>query len=111
LPPVRHGVPQIVGGLSKETIRRTIHRNLNQVRFCYEQGLQTRPDLQGRVAVRFIIGASGEVRVAAIESSNLNDARVDACITSAVKRWSFPAPDGAGIVSVTYPFMLQQVGQ
>jgi TonB family protein len=111
LPPVRHGVPQIMGGLSKETIRRVIHRNLNQVRFCYEQGLQTRPDLQGRVAVRFIIGATGEVKVAAIESSNLGDARVDSCITSAVLRWSFPAPEGAGIVSVTYPFMLEQVGQ
>jgi TonB family protein len=111
LPPVRHGVPQIVGGLSKEVIRRTIHRNLNQVRFCYEQALQVRPDIQGRVAVRFIIGATGEVKVAAIESSSIGDARVESCISSAVKRWTFPAPDGAGIVAVTYPFVLEQVGQ
>jgi hypothetical protein len=99
------------GGLSKEVIRRTIQRNLNQVRFCYEQALQTKPDLQGRVAVRFIIGPTGAVQVSVVESSDLGDRKAEACITSAVGRWNFAAPEGSGIVSVTYPFVLEQVGQ
>jgi len=104
-------VVHVAGSLSKETIRRVIHRNLNQVRFCYEQALQVKPDLQGRVAVRFIIGPTGEVKVAAVEQTSVGDARVESCISTTVKRWTFPAPEGAGIVSVTYPFVLQQVGQ
>lgn len=99
------------GGLSKEVIRRTIQRNLNQIRFCYEQALQTKPDLQGRVAVRFIIGPTGAVQVSAVESSDLGDRKTELCITSAVGRWNFTAPEGSGIVSVTYPFVLEQVGQ
>jgi hypothetical protein len=28
-------------------------------------------------------------------------------VASAVRRWTFPAPDGGGLVSVTYPFTLE----
>jgi hypothetical protein len=27
-------------------------------------------------------------------------------VATAVRRWSFPAPEGGGMVAVTYPFML-----
>jgi hypothetical protein len=109
-PRIRSGKPDIIGSLSKETIRRVIHRRLNEVRFCYEQGLQARPDLQGRVAVRFIIGPSGIVQQAAVASSDVSDAKVQKCIADVVQRMTFPAPEGSGIVSVTYPFVLEQVG-
>jgi hypothetical protein len=111
VPSARKDQVHIVGGLSSEHIRRTVRRNLNQVRFCYEQALQTKPDLQGRVAVRFIIGPTGAVQVSVVESSDLGDRKAEACITSAVGRWNFAAPEGSGIVSVTYPFVLEQVGQ
>ena len=101
----------INGGLSKESIRRTIRQNLAQVRFCYEQALQAKPDLQGRVAVKFIIGPSGAVQMAAIGESTLRDPQVELCIAGKVKTWNFSAPEGSGIVSVTYPFVLEQVGQ
>lgn len=99
--------PEVRGGLSKEVIRRVVRRHLSEVRYCYEQRLLTRPDLQGRVAVRFVIGSSGAVMVAGVLSSTLEDARASKCIVEAVQRWSFPVPDGGGIVSVTYPFVLQ----
>lgn len=104
-------IVRVAGGLSKESIRRVIHRNLNQVRSCYEQALQARPDLQGRVAVQFIIDATGAVKVATVASSDLKNNTVEACITGAVRRWTFGQPEGGGIVSVTYPFVLEQVGQ
>lgn len=111
VPPAHKGKVVVNGGLSKEVIRRTIQRNLNQIRFCYEQALQSKPDLQGRVAVKFIIGPTGAVQVAAVAESDIGDKQVQSCITSAVGRWSFAAPEGSGIVSVTYPFVLEQVGQ
>jgi hypothetical protein len=107
----RAGEVSIVGNLSSKLIRRTIQRHVNQARFCYEQGLHGKPDLQGRVAVRFIIGPMGDVLAAVVAASDLGDRRVEACIASAVGRWKFPSSEGSGIVSVTYPFVLQQVGQ
>lgn len=111
VPQVRPTTAIINGGLSKESIRRTIRQNLAQVRFCYEQALQAKPDLQGRVAVKFIIGPSGAVQMAAIGESTLRDPQVELCIAGKVKTWNFAAPEGSGIVSVTYPFVLEQVGQ
>lgn len=100
----------IFGSLSKEVIRRTIGRHINEVRYCYEQELNARPDLQGRVTTKFIIAPTGAVQTAAVEKSELGNAKVEQCITQAVRRWSFPAPEGGGIVIVSYPFMLSQTG-
>jgi TonB family protein len=96
------------GSLSKEIISRIIHLHTNEVRFCYEQQLIARPDLQGRMAVKFIIAADGAVSAAASASSELHDAAVEQCVLQAVKRWTFPGPDGGGIVVVTYPFVFSQ---
>lgn len=103
------GKVDIHGSLAKEVIRRVIQRHLPEVRACYQQRLNARPDLQGRLAVKFMIDPTGLVRVAAKESSDLNDAETDQCIVSAVKRWTFPQPEGGGVVMVTYPFVLTQM--
>ncbi len=110
VPRIRTGTADVRGSLSKEVIRRIIRRHINEVRFCYEQELNQRPDLQGRVAVKFIISPTGAVQTAAVASSSLANARVEGCIAKAVRRWTFPAPEGGGIVVVTYPFVLQQAG-
>lgn len=98
------------GSISKEAIRRTIRRHVAEVRYCYEQGLQRRPDLQGRVAVKFMVSGDGSVRAAAVQKSSVGERRVEQCITSAVRRWTFPQPSDGGVVMVTYPFVLRQTG-
>lgn len=110
VPRIRSGKADVRGSLSKEVIRRIINRHINEVRFCYEQELNQRPDLQGRVAIQFIISPTGAVQTAAVQSSDLGNNKVEQCIASAVRRWSFPSPEGGGIVVVTYPFVLQQTG-
>jgi len=110
VPHIRSGKADVRGSLSKEVIRRIIHRHINEVRFCYEQELNQRPDLQGRVAVKFIISPTGAVQTAASASSTIGNAKVEQCIVSAVRRWTFPSPEGGGIVVVTYPFVLEQTG-
>jgi TonB family protein len=109
--PVLHTGPVAVrGSLSKEVIARTIHRHSNEVRFCYEQQLIAHPDLQGRVAVKFIIAPNGSVQAAARDHGDIGSAEVERCVVEAVKRWTFPAPEGGGIVVVTYPFVFAQAG-
>ncbi len=99
------------GSLAKGVIRRIINRHLNEIRFCYEQALTRRPDVQGRVAVKFIIAPTGAVQTAIKASSTVGNPQLEGCIVNAVRRWNFPAPEGGGIVAVTYPFLLQIAGQ
>jgi len=110
VPRIRQGTADVRGSLSKEVIRRVIRRHLNEVRFCYEQQLNQRPDLEGRVIVNFIISPSGAVQASSVRNSSLGNSAAESCIASAVRRWNFPAPDGGGIVVVNYPFVLQPTG-
>jgi TonB family protein len=110
VPRIRSATADVRGSLSKDVIRRVINRHRNEVLFCYEQELNSRPGLQGRVAIKFIIAPSGEVLNAAVDNSNMGSVKVEQCIAQAVRRWSFPAPDGGGLVTVTYPFVFEPVG-
>jgi TonB family protein len=110
VPQLRVGEVVANGSLSKEIIRRVIHRNLAQVRACYEQGLSSRPELAGRVSIRFMIAPSGSVQQALVGESSLGSAEVEACLARAVRRWSFPAPEGGGYVTVSYPFLFERAG-
>ena len=109
-PRITSGRVDAIGALSKEAIRRVVHRHRNEVKFCYEQGLQGRPDLEGRVTMRFMIAPSGAVQVATVQSSSLANQGVEQCVTQAVRRWAFPQPEGGGMVMVTYPFSMTPAG-
>jgi TonB family protein len=111
VPQVRSGGAEVRGSLSKEVIRRVVHRHINEVKFCYEQQLNARPDLSGRVTTRFVISPTGSVQSAMVANSSLRNEAVESCIVRAVRRWTFPAPDGGGVVVVNYPFMLDAAGQ
>jgi hypothetical protein len=104
VPVLRQYEADVHGSLSKEVIRRTIQRRLNEVRFCYESGLARDPALSGRLAVSFLIAPSGVVQQAAITESTLSSSSVADCVAQAMRRLSFPAPEGGGYVRVTYPF-------
>ena len=105
--PVIHetGVTTTDGGLSREQVRRTIRQHINEVRFCYEQGLMSRPDLEGRVSVRFMVNADGVVGMSSVADSSGPTAQVGSCVSQAMRRWSFPSSSGPTLV--TYPFVLQ----
>lgn len=101
----------IGGGLDRDLIADVINRNLGQIRFCYEQGLQGDPALAGRVAVDFTIGGQGQVKVANVGSTTLNSKLVEDCILLRLKTWKFPLPEGGTDVKVSYPFALRRTGQ
>ncbi|NJO54281.1 MAG: energy transducer TonB, partial [Bacteroidales bacterium] len=77
------------------------------VRSCYNAGLTKNPNLQGRVAVNFVITGTGKVGSSVVQESTVKDSSVANCIAKAVKRWQFPKPRGGGNVIVTYPFNLE----
>lgn len=100
----------INGGLDQGTISAVIQKNMGQIRFCYEQGLQSDPKLMGRVAVNFVIGSSGQVKLAELNSSTLHSQTVESCILMRLKTWKFPNPEGGVDVKVSHSFMLRRLG-
>lgn len=101
----------VASGLDRDAIAAVIQKNLGQVRFCYEQGLQSEPSLNGRVAIGFTIGGNGLVKSAQIENTTLNSKTVEDCLLLRLKSWKFPLPDGGVDVKVSYPFVLRRAGQ
>jgi hypothetical protein len=97
--------------LDRDQIAAVINKNLGQVRFCYEQGLQGDPNLNGRVAIAFTIGGNGAVKAANVDNSTMNSKAIEDCITMRLKTWQFPLPQGGVDVKVTYPFVLRRAGQ
>lgn len=101
----------VQGGLTMEQIEAVIMRNMGQIRYCYEQGLQVKPDLSGRVRVRFMIGQAGRVTTAGVASSSARSSKVESCIVNKLQAWAFPRPAGGVTVKVVYPFILRRVAQ
>jgi TonB family protein len=106
VPQVRQAKAQVQGALDKDIIRRIVRAHINEVRSCYNAGLTKNPNLQGRVAVNFVITGTGKVGSSVVQESTIKDSSVGNCIAKAVKRWTFPKPRGGGNVIVTYPFNL-----
>lgn len=110
VPPVRTGPGKILGSIPKDVIRRLVRRQLPQIQFCYEKGLAKRPDLEGRVSVKFLISQDGIVRNSVVVGSSLADTATEQCIAGVVRHIVFPRPEDNGVVIATYPFTLQHSG-
>lgn len=101
----------VASGLDRDQIAAVIAKNMGQVRFCYEQGLQSEPNIQGRVSVDFTINGQGLVKSANVGSTTLNAKSVEDCMVLRLKSWKFPLPQGGVDVKVSYPFVLKRAGQ
>jgi len=109
-PEVIPATASVRGSLDKEIIRRIVRRHINEVKYCYEQELTKLPSLAGRIVVQFMIAGNGQVLTSVLQSSTMKNARVESCTVDAVRRWSFPQPEGGGLVTVSYPFSLAPAG-
>jgi pSer/pThr/pTyr-binding forkhead associated (FHA) protein len=103
-PSIRQGATQVNGRLPPEVIQRIVRQNFGRFRLCYENGMRTNPNLQGRVAVKFVIDRAGSVTTSADGGSDLPDQGVVSCVVRGFQNLSFPQPEG-GIVTVVYPII------
>ncbi|HTJ82501.1 MAG TPA: AgmX/PglI C-terminal domain-containing protein, partial [Polyangiaceae bacterium] len=99
---MRQGKTDVTGRLPPEVIQRIVRQNFGRFRACYESALRTNPNLEGRVAVSFVIGSDGVVGSASNAGSSLPDSGVVNCVVKGFYGLSFPQPDG-GVVRVSYP--------
>ncbi|MCM2282879.1 MAG: AgmX/PglI C-terminal domain-containing protein [Bdellovibrionaceae bacterium] len=101
----------VAGGLDFDLVADVISKNIGQIRFCYEQGLQGDPQLAGRVEVAWTINGNGQVTTAGVANTTLNSKIVEDCILLRLRSWKFPLPEGGVDVKVSYPFLLRRSGQ
>ncbi len=101
----------VEGGLDREAVDLVVMKNLGQIIYCYELGLQQKSGLRGRVQVDFTINGQGRVSQCSVGSSSLRSAQVESCMLNKIKTWKFPHPVGGVSVDVNYPFALQRVSQ
>ena len=106
---VSSGDPVVLGALDRDAIERVIRGHLAQIRYCYQRQLQRDWDLEGRIVFRFVIARDGSVSSVEVVESGLEDQVVESCVSKRLMRLKFPAPDGGGIVVVTYPFVFSPV--
>ncbi len=99
----------IEGGLTRDQVEEVISRNMGQIRYCYEKGLQVEPSLRGRVAVSFVIGSGGQVTTARVQHSSVDSKQLEGCIVGRLKDFRFPRPVAGVNVSVQYPFSFKRV--
>lgn len=99
----------VQGGLDPNEIAAVIMRHEGEIRACYEKGLQNQPNLKGRLSMKFLIGARGQVTSSAVSNSSLHHPGVENCIQARLRSWPFPQPEGGVTVKVSYPFVLKRV--
>lgn len=97
---------QTVASLSRDAIKAAIEARISDVRACYDDALAVWPTAKGRVQIKFAISPTGSVYASEVQSDETSLPELACCINRAVQQWSFPAPEGCGMVIVSYPFLL-----
>jgi hypothetical protein len=107
VPRMTYGLTTVNGRLPPEVIQRIVRQSFGRLRGCYEAGLQRRPDLEGRIAVKFVIDREGQVAMTSAAERSLDDESVAKCVARSFEAMSFPRPEG-GVVTVTYPVVFER---
>ena len=100
---------RIKGGMSREAVKKVIDAHMEEVVYCYETALLSNSGLAGKAVFEWKILMSGRVGETGIKSTTLRSDSVHSCISSAIKTWQFPKPNGSEVV-VSYPFIFDMVG-
>ncbi len=94
-----------LGGMDPNIIRRILLEHLPQFRYCYQKELdRASAAFNGVVKLDFIIGASGHVTKAGVETVSASlPGKVKGCVVNVLKGIKFPEPRGGGVVEVSQP--------
>jgi hypothetical protein len=101
------GIPYktvVLGGMDPDVIRQILLEHLPQFRYCYQSVLdRAKTSFNGIVKMNFIIGASGHVTKAGVDSDSNLPVKVKSCVVSVLRGIRFPEPPGGGVVEVNQP--------
>lgn len=95
--------------IDKNMIRRPILENAWATERCHQLALEHNPYVYGRLAVRFVIDPDGRVGEIEVVDDTLADPCVGRCVIEVGKQlWTWPRRDGAGTITINYPFLFSR---
>ena len=97
------------GKISAASVESVFRRRRGAIQTCYERALKVNTSVEGKVSVKFTIGAAGTVTQIQVVENSTGDSSVGSCIAEKIKDWPFPPPEG-GLVIVTRHFLLMKSG-
>ena len=106
---IRIGSGKSTGFCKKGDIARVVRRRAGAIRACYEQRLQVKPGLRGKVTARWTIALDGRVTSATPAGNTLGDGAVTSCIMRVIRRMRFTKPEGGRCI-VQWPFVFNPGG-
>jgi hypothetical protein len=86
--------PQIIGGLKPEDLAKALVEVTPAMNECYKKGIEKKPDLEGKLAVKMKIDPAGKVTGIAPAQQTVPDKDTAACILQAMKGMEFPKNPG-----------------
>jgi hypothetical protein len=90
-------------------IREGMRTVIPELKACFEPWLAVRPDLRGKVVVRFAVepdGDLGKVSQITLDESELDQPILETCMLSAIEEIGWERPPGDAPVVVRYPLVL-----
>ena len=106
---IRVGSGATRGFCAKGHIKSVVRRRAGAIRACYEKRLQLKPNLKGKIQVRWTIALDGKTTSVSVTSNTLGDSKVSNCVARVLRRMRFRKPEG-GICVVQWPFVFNSGG-
>jgi predicted component of type VI protein secretion system len=97
---------EFTGTVDKEAVRRVVKSIYNQIKNCYDRGLRTNSDLEGKVVIHWEVYEQGHVKASVVKESPDELRSVAECVALRIKDQRFPEPPVGSYYEVDYPFMM-----
>jgi hypothetical protein len=99
------GEPQIIGVMKPEEVAKVVVDATPAMNDCYKKGLEKKPDLEGKLAVKMKVSPEGKVVGLAPADETLPDKATAMCILQVLRAMEFPKNPGP-LVSLFLPLEL-----
>jgi hypothetical protein len=99
------GAPQIIGVLKVEDVAKALVDATPAMNECYRKGLEKKPDLEGKLAIKMRVNPDGKVTSVSPADETLPDKETAMCILQVVRGMELPKNPGP-LVSIFLPLEL-----
>jgi TonB family protein len=94
---------------TKEDIVPVVMKNCKYLKWAYDRRLITKPEMSGKITVKFAIDDAGKIIYIEIVKSNIQDEKFENDIVSIISAWKFCPIDNPGdVTEVIYPFVFSR---
>lgn len=94
--PTQPAPPSSEPPLTSSVVREIVAQHANEIEDCRNRARSRNPTMHGEVRVTIVIDPHGRVRRAGWSDHEPDQLQALGCITSAIRRWSFPASNYGG---------------